>query len=103
MWHCSVASPRMVLSKRTASGALREMAYEMLDGFGCASAGEWTEDRPRAFHLRRRLSAEEQTRVGEAIDCRTTVEAQQRYDAMKPMLPTPELYLVSEEVPGIVL
>ena len=79
------------------------MAYEMLDGFGDASLGEWTEDRPKAFHLRRRLNAQEEKRVGPAVDCRTTEEGQQRYEAIKNILPPQTLYLVREEVPGIVL
>jgi hypothetical protein len=79
------------------------MAYEMLDGFGNATLGEWTEDRPVAFHLRRRLNMNEEKHVGEAIDCRLTAEAQQRYEAIKPMLPPQALYLVKEEVPSIQL
>jgi hypothetical protein len=79
------------------------MARELLDGFGDAALGEWTEDRPKAFHLRRRLSAEEEKRVGQAIDCRSTVEAQERYDAIKRFLPSQALYLVVEEVPTVKL
>lgn len=93
----------IVLSELTASRVCKEMAYEMLEGFGDATLGEWTEDRPKAFHLRRRLSDAEQKRVGEAVDCRTTVEAQQRYEAMKDVLPPQGIYLVKEEVPSIVL
>jgi hypothetical protein len=100
VWHCSVASPIVAL---TDSRLLREMAYELLDGFGDAKTGEWTEDRPKAFHLRRRLNDQEQKRVGLAIDCRTTEEGQHRYDAIKPFLPPQALYLVREEVPGIQL
>jgi hypothetical protein len=79
------------------------MAYEMLDGFGDGTLGEWTEDRPKAFHLRRRLNAQEEKRVGPAVDCRTTKEGQERYEAIKGILPPQTLYLVREEVPGIVL
>jgi hypothetical protein len=83
------------------SRELRAMAYEMLEGYGDESLGEWTEDRTKAFHLRRRLSAEEDKRVGPAIDCRTTDEAQQRYDAIKSVLPPQAFYLVQEEVPRV--
>lgn len=92
-----MASP---LIKLVNTVPLRAMAYEMLDGFGDAKA-EWTEDRPGAFHLRRRLNAEEDERVGPAVDCRTTEEAQERYDKIKFLLPAPALHLVTEEVPSI--
>lgn len=79
------------------------MAYEMLEGFGDATLGEWTEDRPKAFHLRRRLNLAEQKRVGEVVDCRTSPEAQQRYEAIKDLLPPHAIYLVKEEVSSIAL
>jgi len=79
------------------------MTYELLNGFGDTVLGEWIEDRPKAFHLRRRLNAMEEKRVGEAIDCRATEEAQARYDKIKSFLPPRALYLVSEEVPSIQL
>ena len=83
------------------SNELRDLAYEMLDGHGDAQLGEWVEDRQKAFHLRRRLNAKEEERVGPAIDCRTTEEGQQRYDAIKHILPPQVLYLVREEIPGV--
>jgi len=100
VWHCSVSDPVIGLSD---SRRCREMAYEQLAGVGDASLGEWTEDRPKAFHLRRRLNAAEEKRVGPAVDCRTTAEGQQRYEAIKPVLPKEALYLVREEVPGIAI
>lgn len=62
------------------------MAREILNGFGDSVAGEWTEHRPLAFHLRRRLSASEQQRIGEAIDCRNTEEAARRLEQMRQFL-----------------
>ena len=50
------------------------MAYEILDGFGDVNLGEWTERGELAFHLRRRLSLQEQKLVGEAIDLRNSEE-----------------------------
>jgi hypothetical protein len=71
------------------SRLLREMAYELLDGFGDSEAGEWTEDRPKAFHLRRRLTAKEQERVGEAIDIRRSEEERTRMRKLMIALPEP--------------
>jgi hypothetical protein len=56
-----------------------EVARDVLGGFGDATLGEWTEDRRTAFHLRRRLSAYEQKRVGDAADLRGTEEARKRF------------------------
>ena len=74
------------------------MAFEILDDYGDASAGEWTEDRPRAFHLRRRLSAQEQEIVGDAVDCRETDEGVKRFQAIKSVLPKQCYTLVAEEL-----
>jgi hypothetical protein len=76
------------------------MAYEMLDGFGDISLGEWTQDRPLAFHLRRRLSGEEEKRVGAAIDCRNTEEGKKRFEEIKNMLPPQAIYLAKLELSG---
>jgi hypothetical protein len=80
------------------SKVLRGMAYEMLDGFGDKTLGEWVEDRTRAFHLRRRLSPDEQSRIGEAHDCRGTEEAAKRFDAVSAELPPEALFLALEEL-----
>jgi hypothetical protein len=45
------------------------MAREILDGFGDANLGEWTENREKAFHLRRRLTEKEKEGIGEAVAC----------------------------------
>lgn len=77
---------------------LRDAAYELLDGYGDAQAGEWTEDRPRAFHLRRRLTLEEAKNIGPAVDCRRTPEAMKRFSAMKAILPEFYLPIAIEEL-----
>ncbi len=69
-----------------------------MSGFGDSSSGEWIEARRGAFHLRRRLSQEEQLRVGDAVDCRTSEEAAIRFGAMKDFLPTHMYALVDEEI-----
>ena len=74
------------------------MCLEILEGFGDASAGEWTEDRPRAFHLRRRLSEKEQERVGQALDCRNTEEGIVRFERIANLLPPPAVFLAREEL-----
>ena len=45
---------------------------------GDASLGEWDEWAGYAFHVRRRLSAQEQALVGDVLDIRGTPEARQR-------------------------
>lgn len=74
------------------------MAYEVLEGFGDASLGEWTEDRPRAFHVRRRLNAQEQERIGDAIDLRATGEGFARLQDVLPMLPEAAVSMAKEEL-----
>lgn len=74
------------------------MARDVLFGYGDASAGEWVEDRPRAFHLRRRLTSAEQRHVGDALDCRNSEEGRMRYEAIKTFLPEAALPMVLEEL-----
>jgi hypothetical protein len=83
------------------SAVLREAAFEMLEGFGDASLGEWIDDRPKGFHLRRRLTAKEQELVGEAVDCRGGEEGIARFRRMKTVLPAALYPLIEEELgPG---
>lgn len=68
------------------------MARLALNRVGDADLGEWEEwsETSGVFHLKRRLTEEEQSGVGDAIDIRGTSEAEERYTAMKrylPMLP----------------
>lgn len=74
------------------------MAREILEGFGDNVLGEWTESRPIAFHLRRRLSMDEQQRVGEAIDCRNTDEGLQRLKKVETHIPPQAMQLALEEL-----
>lgn len=70
--------------------AREEIAYALLEGRGDPEAGEWIEDRPQAFHLRRRLSSTEAAQLpggGELRDIRGTWEAKKRLDAVRRYLP----------------
>lgn len=65
---------------------LQAQAYAELEGVGDESLGYW-EEWARAFHLRRRLSASEQERVGPAVDIRGTPEVSVRLYAVRKWLP----------------
>lgn len=49
-----------------------------LSGVGDARLGEWTEWTGRAYHVRRRLTPDEQVEIGEVIDVRGTTEGTER-------------------------
>jgi hypothetical protein len=49
-----------------------------IDGVGSKLLGEWHEDSPRAYHVRRRLTPDEQKLVGDVLDLRGTAEARDR-------------------------
>lgn len=53
-------------------------------GAGSPALGEWQEQSLVAYHLRRRLSAAEQERVGPAVDIRGQPEALARVRAIGP-------------------
>jgi hypothetical protein len=67
--------------------ALRRYALAALEGVGDAGLGQWEEEGNRTFHLRRRLSREEQRSVGPVIDVRGTPEATRRYARAQRYLP----------------
>lgn len=64
---------------------LRVAALQALEGVG-DNRHEWEEWTGRAFHIRRRLTPEEQEYVGPAVDIRGTDEYAQRVAAC-PFLP----------------
>lgn len=74
------------------------MAYEILNGFGDELLGEWTEDRPQAFHVRRRLTEAEAQKIGDAVDLRGTDEGTERFEAIKWVLPVPAIAMALEEL-----
>lgn len=59
---------------------------------------QWEQDRPGAYHVRRRLTPEEQALVGDAIDIRGTDEARQRLLQAVPLLPPPAIAFAREEI-----
>lgn len=83
MWHASIAPRGIVL----AEGTLHRYALAALVGVGDARLGEFEEYSGRAFHLRRRLSSEEQLLVGEVVDVRGTPEAERRLRPVRHLLP----------------
>lgn len=63
MWHASVGNIKDFKSAR-------RYAFVALDAVGDVEAGQWIEQSPYAFHVRRRLSAIEQQSVGAPVDIR---------------------------------
>lgn len=63
---------------------LRKKALIALHGIGDLTAGEWEEWTGRAYHVRRRLTPDEERMVGPAVDIRGTAEVLQRYRNMAP-------------------
>jgi hypothetical protein len=73
---------------------LRRIALKALEGVGDEALGQWEEWTGKAFHIRRRLSNEEQLLTGDAIDIRGTSEAIRRvYE-----LPTQTLAMLPAEL-----
>jgi|SRR6185312_10338884 len=94
VWHASVA-PLRAYYGATLCGRRAEKA---LAGLGDAALGEWREWTGAAFHLRRRLSAAEQTRVGPVVDIRRTPEAAQRAAELGRLLSIVPAEVLAEEV-----
>ena len=53
-----------------------------LEGVGDEVSGQWEEYTGKAFHIRRRLTVEEQEPIGPAVDVRGTAEARNRINAV---------------------
>ena len=78
---------RLAASRLTTSHA--EAAFMALDGVGDKSLGEWfTIGKGGVFHLRRRLSMEEQRLIGPAVDIRGTPESIGRMASVQQYLPS---------------
>jgi hypothetical protein len=94
VWHASAAHPDRKVR--------RKAALRALDGVGEKLLGEWHQDSPRAYHVRRRLTPQEQQRVGDVLDLRGTEEARARcasfLDAMvgHPSLPVMRQMAIEE-------
>jgi hypothetical protein len=85
VWHVSISwrEPGVSLTALRA----RALAEEELRGVGDSTLGEWFEEGDLAWHLRRRLRAEEAAFVGPVLDVRKTWEATKRCNAIKRYLP----------------
>jgi hypothetical protein len=66
---------------------LQRYAYKALEGAGDPDRGQWEEWTGYAFHVRRRLTSEEETQVGPVLDIRGTAEAWRRTAAVRKYLP----------------
>jgi hypothetical protein len=77
VWHAS-AAPAPGGFAPTAETRCRRAALAALDGVGDAELGEWHQWSGAAYHVRRRLSVEEQRSVGDVVDVRGTPEAARR-------------------------
>ena len=96
MWHASIASRSPLLNWQRAG-----LARAALTGVGDAMLGQWTEDNPEAFHLRRRLTAREVLLggIGAVLDIRGTEEAARRIQRVRPFLPAPLAFAPDEAMP----
>jgi hypothetical protein len=93
VWHCSVAPyPKGTLPPTK----LRKLALRQLEGVGDPTQQfhEWT---GYAWHVRRRLTPDEEKLVGPVVDCRGTDEWTKRLKAVRHVLPEAALQLALEE------
>lgn len=68
-----------------------------LDGVGDEVSGQWEEYTGKAFHVRRRLTIEEQKPIVPAVDIRGTTEARNRINVIMIVQPyLPKELLIAE-------
>jgi hypothetical protein len=84
VWHASAAP---VPGRKAHKGGLQAAALVALAAVGEKSLGEWHEWSGYTYHVRRRLSADEQMVIGDVVDCRGTYEWQKRWESVKRELP----------------
>jgi hypothetical protein len=81
-----------------AKDRFKRVALEALQGIGAANLGEWHEWTGVAYHVRRRLTVDEQLKIGPACDLRGTDEGQKRLDAIRGVLPRRAYFLALDEL-----
>ncbi len=59
---------------------------------------QWEEDRPMAYHVRRRLTEAEALLTGPVRDLRGSAEGRQRFERIAGALPTPLRQFAMEEL-----
>lgn len=95
VWHAS-AAPLGVFPVRS---HLRDCALNSLEGVGDAALGEWEEWTGRAYHVRRRLTADECAGLT-VVDIRGTPEAERRFSAVRRFVPIVHLPGAMAEMRG---
>jgi hypothetical protein len=96
VWHASAAPYKSTFSP--SKHELRALALKALEGVGDASLGQWEEWTGKAFHVRRRLSAEEQKDVGPVVDVRGTQEAFERAIRARKIAPYIPIQMIQAEL-----
>lgn len=91
MWHASVAGHAL------ASAVIRRLALQALRGVGL-EARQWEDDRPGAYHVRRRLTETEQLLTGDVCDLRGKSEGWERFERIKTAVPPMVHQLAMEEL-----
>ena len=94
VWHVSVAPLRPFHG----ATLCERRARKALDGLGAPTRGEWVEWSGYALHLRRRLSASEEARVGPVVDVRGTPEAAARAAELGPLLKLAPPEVLADEI-----
>jgi len=84
VWHASAAASSKIALPQP---YLRQCALTALEGVGDANKGQWEEWTGNAYHIRCRLTDQEQSRVGAILDIRGTDEQEKRWLAVRPFLP----------------
>lgn len=93
VWHSSAAA----VGRRPRRDELRALALAWLAGVGDRSQ-EWHEWSGYAYHVRRRLTPEEQLAVGDVMDLRGTLEGLARFEAVKDRINAGCVRLAHEEL-----
>ena len=95
MWHASF-QPTFLATDIF----MRAQALKALEGVGNDDLGTWEERGEGAYHVRRRLSTEEQVSIGDACDLRGSDESQERLSRAWRWLPPQLRTFAADEIQG---